>query len=506
MSTNAKKNLIINVGSNFLAIFISAIITIWLTPYLIKTLEVEVYGIIPLVTSLITYFNLLTSSISQSVGRFVTVSFNKDDLVESNIYFNTALGALLLLCGGLFVPVIVISVCFSYFFNVPPGHELASSWLCFMVIVGSFIMAISSPFMVSIMITNKFYLQNINQVLGKSLRVGVLVICFVCLKPSLVYFGISYLTMALFLLISFMIISRQLVPQLTINPRLFSRKALKQMSGLSAWIVVESVGAIFYISITYIVINVFLGSEQGGQYGPIAELVMLFSLLGASITNVFAPIAYKYIAKNEFVLLAMQLKRTLKFICLIMAYPIGLVCGLANPVLQRWLGDEFVDLAPLLLIIMIPWLVSISTRPCSAIFRGLNKAKLPALVTLVLGFVNALLSIILVTNTDLGLYGVGISLLICLTIKNLFFTTIYAAIITGTSKKTYFMEIVAGCIAFAIVFALAKLLCNYFFLATMPRLAIVAIIGAIVYFPSCYFVFINRDEKTLLKSFLSRNK
>ena len=69
----AKKRLLVNISTNFLAVFASALIGIWQTPYLIRHLGLEVFGMIPLVISFVVYFRLFTISIADAVSRFVAI-------------------------------------------------------------------------------------------------------------------------------------------------------------------------------------------------------------------------------------------------------------------------------------------------------------------------------------------------------------------------------------------------------------------------------------------------
>ena len=52
----AKRRLLLNVNVNIIALFVSVIIGLWLTPYLIRNLGIKAYGMIPLVNEVVNYF------------------------------------------------------------------------------------------------------------------------------------------------------------------------------------------------------------------------------------------------------------------------------------------------------------------------------------------------------------------------------------------------------------------------------------------------------------------
>ncbi len=502
----AKKHLIANVLTNMLLVFVSAVINIWLTPYLINHLGLKVYGMIPLVISFIAYFNLFTISISSSVSRYVAIHFGKGQLDKSNTYFNSALIALLGFCVVLLIPVIVLSLSFSAIFRVPQGYESDAGWLFFYIMLSSFFLAIASTFHVSTFVRHRFDISNAVTIGSSLLRLGVTVACFTYLAPSLRYFGFAYSVMAFFYLLSFIALTRILTPQIRIDFKLFNWKALLEMGRMSGWIAVNQVGAILYLSVSFIIINLFLGSEQVGRYGPIAQLVVLLISLGAALSNVFAPIAFDYIARNRTDILVLQMRRSTKFLGLMIGFAMGLICGLANPILTRWLGPSFADLSPLVWLLVGPWQISISVKPMYSMFRGFDKVKVPGIVTLIGGIVNVCLSIVLVCFTELGIYGVALALLICLASKNLLFTPVYAAVITGCPPMTFIKDIIPGIVMSLSVTLCGIVLSRTYDLATIPRLLAVSVLMFPVYGLISYFVFLKRDDRMLLWSIIFRRR
>lgn len=500
----AKKRVISNVITNFLDIFVSGLVGIWLTPYLIHNLTVEVYGMIALSLSIVGYFRIFTVSISNTVSRFVAIHLSKQEIIQSNVYFNSAIVALIGLCGILSLPAIILVMFSSRVFQTPVGHETATGWLFFQVMIASFITAITSPFMVSTLITHRFDLRNITKMLSQVLRVLVILICFTYLSASLVYVGLSYLLMTLFIFTSSVLIAKWLTPQLSVDYKMFRWEAACEMSRMGVWMLMQHLGALLFINISIVVINILLGPAQCGRYAPIAQLATLLALFGVALSNLFTPIAYDNIAKNNIKILSKQLARITKFLSLIMALPVGLLCGLSVPILQRWLGPSFADLWPLVLLIIGPWQIVISIRPTCSVHEGFNKVKLPAIVIITVGLLNLLLSILLIKFTSMGVFGVGLSLCICLVLRNLFFTPIYTATIIGQRKTMLVKELFMG-MAVALLVGLAAFgLTSIFYLATIPRLLAVMVFLTTVYTLFCYFLILNKEERAFLMLLVTR--
>jgi membrane protein EpsK len=300
--------------------------------------------------------------------------------------------------------------------------------------------------------------------------------------------------------------TRLLTPQLRINKKFLSLSAVREMSKMSGWIMVNDIGGLLYISVSFVLINLFLGPEHVGRFGVIAQIPVFISQLGGTLSNVFAPVAYDYIASNNIEALAIQIRRSTKFMVLLMAFPIGLVCGLAKPLLILWLGESFSDLNYLVWLLVGPWVITISIRPMFSIFRGLNKVKTPAIVTLIIGILNVLICIALMKFTDLGIYAVAFSLLLCLAGKHLFFTPIYAAIITGQSKIAFIKELLLGLVVWLLLSLAILALSVEFNLVSIPRVMGVSIISFLIYSGVCYLVFLSKEDRRVLWSLITRTR
>ncbi len=502
----AKKRLLANIGANILAITVGSLIGIWLTPYLIRNLGVELYGMVPLVLSISHYFGLFTLAVTGTVGRFVALYIDQEDLEKANSYFSTAFFSLILLCSLLLVPSILMAIWMARLFHVPAGYESQVGILFFLVILSSFISALSSPFRVSTFVKHRFDLSNLAKILSRILQVIIMVLCFTLLSTSLSYVGLSYIGMALVLLISGVLFTKHLTPELRLWRSSFNFQALREMAGMGGWIIVNQIGALLYLSIDLMVINIFLGPLQGGRYAPIAQWVALLSVLGGAIGGVFSPIAVEYIAKNDVKGLVRQTQRSIKFMGMCLAFPIGLLCGLSQPLLRRWLGESFADLSPLMWLLIAPGMISIVIRPMFAVNRAFNKVKLPAIATIIGGCANLVGSILLVRYTGLGIYGVAVATIICLTGKNLFFTPIYGAVITNQVKTKFFNSFVHGLLVFALI-ALGTLgFSRIYDLATIPRLVCTVVVTCVVYVVVCYSLVMNKSDRSFVLSLISKVK
>ena len=177
---------------------------------------------------------------------------------------------------------------------------------------------------------------------------------------------------------------------------------------------------------------------------------------------------------------------------------------MSSPLLHRWLGDSFVDLAPLMCLLVGSKIFTLPSRVMQSVNAGLTKVRLPSMVAIAGGVVNVLLSVVLVRFTNLGLYGVALSTVFCLVAKNFVFAPVYTAAILERAKTTFLKELLPGVAMAVCVSFFAWALTQFYFLATIPRLLVVSGVISLSYFAVCYTFVLNREDRTFMSSLIRR--
>ena len=183
-----------------------------------------------------------------------------------------------------------------------------------------------------------------------------------------------------------------------------------------------------------------------------------------------------------------------------MALPIGLLCGLARPFLQTWLGRSFADLAPLAWLLIGPLCINLAILPLFSVQLALNKVRWPGIVSLAMGAGNLALAIILAGPMNLGIYGVAAAGAITLTSKNAIYTPIYTAGILGRRLTAFFGAMMPSVVATALVAGAATALSSVTDLASWPRLLCACIAVTVPYVPLAYFLLISGEERQTIRS------
>jgi hypothetical protein len=104
----------------------------------------------------------------------------------------------------------------------------------------------------------------------------------------------------------------------------------------------------------------------------------------------------------------------------------------------------------------------------------------------------------------LGIIGVALSFCLSLGARDVFFTSIYTAIITGQTKRKFITKTLPGVsMAFLVGFG-AFGLSRIFHLANVSRLLMAVTFLSVVYAGFCYIVMLDRKERAVLSSLITR--
>jgi membrane protein EpsK len=184
-----------------------------------------------------------------------------------------------------------------------------------------------------------------------------------------------------------------------------------------------------------------------------------------------------------------------------MALPIGLIAGLATPLLTVWLGEDFADLAGLLAVLVLHLCVNTAVLPLLSIQVALDKVRLPALVTLAMGLLNFVLAWWWAPLFANGL-GVALAGALVLTLKNGLFTPLYGAHIQRLPWHTFVSCLLPGALATGLIFVASLLLSNRYELESWLTLLLAAGAVGLAFAGGSYFLALDQSDRQFIRRFI----
>lgn len=471
----------INIVSNVVYYLFSILINIWFTPYLIRHLGISAFGIVPLATTVVSYLSVLTLVLNAAVGRFITVSLEKGNIDDARGYFNTSLVA------SLSFVAVTLPVCTwlalhpAWFFSIPRGLE-SQAQLLFICTVAMFMLTVvSAPFDVATFCRNRFDIRNVLAIMASLLRVLLVVAFFKWLPAAVWQVGVGLAAASALSLGGSIWAWRRLTPELGVDLRSFSSEAFAKLRGTGSWIALNQIGTLLLLSIDLLVVNRMLGPEAGGRYASVMQWSSLLRGLGTTIAGVLAPTVIYYYARNEIDQMIAFARQAVKFLGLFLALPVGLVSGLAKPLLLVWLGPGYVSLAPLMLVMTVHLCLNLGYLPLHNIAVATNHVRVPGIVQIVIGVVNLALAIVLAGPMGWGMYGVAAAGGIVLVFRNILFTPYYGALILKRRPLIFMKELFPIIFMGAVVTLISWFAAENINLASWSRLIAYSSVFSIVY-------------------------
>ncbi|MBO2933391.1 lipopolysaccharide biosynthesis protein [Enterobacter sichuanensis] len=439
IKVSMNKQIIKNILFNILNFGVNIILGIALTPYLIKHMGIVAYGMIPLAMFITSYVGVLTQSLTAAVNRTLINALHKNDKYQVNVIFNTALImmlSLILLASFIFVwPIQNV----DHFISIPEylKDETVSLFSC--VLIAFFISLLSSVFSVPLYSRNRIDLMQITNIIKNITKLFFIIIFFVLERYELSSIGYSIIISELVTLFVIITLSKKIIPDIHINLNLFDFSVVRNLTNLGGWLIIDQVGVIFLSKLDLLIVNRTFGSSSGGKYSIVTQFSDLLRSMASLFGGVLGPVMMILHSKNDQQKMVDLTKIFMKTMSLMMAIPIIVICVFSKEIITLWVGSGYRDIAYLTWFVIFPLIINLGTIPLFSINIAMNKVKIPSISNLVFGILGLFITLYLVRYCSMGLEGIAIGFVLSTTLKNSFFTPIYAAMIMRLPKLTFFV-------------------------------------------------------------------
>jgi membrane protein EpsK len=442
---------------------------------------------------------LVALGFNYAMGRSLTLALARDDQHHANQVFNVAFWANLALSMMLVVPAAVAIINVEHLLRIPPGYQSATRWLFAGAVAALLLNQVRVPFGTSFFSCNRLDLGNLVSISETLTRVGLVVCLFSMVAPRLEYIGLAIFTGTVVSTLGTVKLWKVLTPGLRISLRQFDWKLLRELCSTGGWVLVSHVGTVLYWSIDLLLANRLFGPEQSGRYAAVLQVPYLIRSVGFAIGGIFPPTMFHLYAQGNTNELVNYLNRAIKFIGLIMALCIGLICGFSEPLLRLWLGPGFGNLALLLFVMGIHLAVNLSMYPLYALPLAAGRVRVPGVVTLGFGVGNVLLALVLTQVCGWGLYGLAAAGGIVLTMQFFVFTPLYAAHILNRPYATFFGSALPVVVATVATVGLCRLILSRWVILDWVQLGVAVTTVSLVFFSVAYLL-LSPHERTALKA------
>ncbi len=436
------------------------VMNLLLVPFMIKRMGKDEYGTMLLVRTFITYLPMLTLAVGPAISRYVTHAVGRNDLDEANRYMCTGFVAML---ATAVVFMLAGSICALF---LPRLIALGTAARASQILLVFLAAATATTYFTNIFTTPLYAKEklaeiNVITLTGDIVRTLTIVLTFIFLAPSLIWFGVAWLVGSLVSNQIAVSVAYRGFPWLKLSLRNVDRTALKSLVSFSAFSTIGTlVWALYYGSANFII---------KWLYGPAGLAMITIYSVGACwdpwIRSAIAPLIR--IIMPRMTLLSSQdrgedmrrlIVTAIRYATCLVAPVCVFVSVYATPILALWLGKSLPKpdqalAARTIPIFLLPLIVALGTSPSQAIFVAQARIAAPTIAALIGAILNVVLGTSLCRFAGWGLSGLATGTGLTLAAIAVGFIPYYLRKIAGLSFTDFYIGALARPIALAAVFA-----------------------------------------------------
>ena len=432
-----KRQILKNVGSSWSALALNVVVGIFLSPFILHHLGDAAFGIWVLIFSVTGYYGLFDLGIRSSIIRYVSKYAATDDREKLAQFVNTALFTYTGIGVVSMVLTALLSSSVEHFFKIPP--EMHSQARLLLLMVGA---SVSLGFPLGVfggMLEGlqRFYILNWTSI-GATLARAALIVYF--LNRGYGLLTVALLTVALPLLSSTLrgIIVFRLCP-VPLGLQHVDRASFRDMANYGGTTFVVMIALRLRFRTDELVLGAMMSTVAVTYFNIGSRIVDYAAEFIGALAQVFVPMSSQSEATGD-------LARVRKIYlagnraCAFLMLPITAILIILGPhIIRIWVGARYIPHSyPVLVVMLIPFALMMSQAASGRVLFGLGIHQTWAVITVIEGVANLILSIALVP--PLGIIGDALGTAIPLSFTYLVFLPRHLKKQIGVPVGTFWRE------------------------------------------------------------------
>ncbi len=406
-----------NVTSSWAGLAMNIAVGFFLSPFILHHLGDDAFGLWVLIFSLTGYYGIFDFGIRSSLIRYVSkfqATGDKDQLarlINTSFFSYSCLGAILL------VPTVLGTLYVDRLFHIPPAF-LRDARMLFLIVGSS--LALGFPLGISGGILEglqRFYLLNWTNMASLAVRATLIVLAL--------HNGYGLLTIALITVSLPLITSAvragmaQHILAIPYGWKYVDRASLRQVANYGSVTFMIIVAARLRFKTDAVIIGSFLSAAAITHFSIGARLVDYAGEVVSSLAQIFTPMASQFHATGDYQGLRKMFIAGNRA-CAFVMFPICVtLIVMGKSVIEAWMGPRYVSSYIIVLILLIPSTLYNAQTTSNRILFGMSQHRSLAIIVLIEGVANVILSVALVRPW--GIVGDAIGTAIPLACTAIFF-------------------------------------------------------------------------------------
>lgn len=494
-----KQRTVLNLVTSLTAMMLSILINFVLSPYIVSNFGEEANGYTQLASNFVNYASLLTIALNSMAGRFITVSYYKNDREKCEKYYSSVAIGNILIILFLIVPATVFIFRLEKILNVSTVDVTHIKLLFAFVFLNFFVSLVQGVLGISFYVKNALYIQNTLKLLHYIINALGLFAVFSLFVPSVYFVSMVGLGCSMIITMCYAVLKRKVMPDIKFNSKSFDIKAVREMLSSGIWNTVNQCGNLLMTGFDLLLSNILIGPVQMGVLSVAKTISNCISQLANMINTSFSPnltIAYAGGDKQE---VLSSLRFSMKCSSFLISIPLMVTVVFGTEFYSLWVPSmDSRQLAILSTLTCMAFIPFSGPQTLYNVYTTTNKLKVNSLSVILGGLVNILIVVVLLKFTNLGLYAVaGVSSCISIA-RNMIITVPYTAKLLGLKWYTFYEDVAVSvlcCICSGLVcFCIKHIIATNSWMMLITAVAVSCIISTLLLFT----VLLNKQEKQKL--------
>lgn len=486
---------------------ITFFISMFYIPYLYNVLGAKAYSFIPLLQTITNYLGMITISLSSLAAIYFTRAYKCGDVEQAQKVYSTIAYLSFFISLILFIICVLISIFINKIIVIPNGM-LSQVRLTFLLFGLTFIInTLKIPGEMATFCENRIDIKNCISVIENIFRVFITVLLFNLLQSRLELVALAQLIASTLALSMVFVSFKILISNIKLLKIRFDKSLSKELLSNSIGSLLNWVGSMLFVQIDLLVANWYLDSLLLGRFSVLVQLTNNIRSIGGGLAVLFIPTIVALIAKKEIKQSLDYVNKSVSFLGGIIALPIGFLIVYSNEFLTMWMDSTFKILSPMFCIMIINLVLNLAIYPIFAVQNAMLKVHIPGVITLIFGIFNLLFEILMTKYLGWGAYGIIISGVIFLTLKNLLFTPLYASKIMGQKWWAFYKGLLLPLLILCLTVLISALFKKIIPINSLFELGYMFIVVFLIIASlSFFFVLTSSERNSVIKVFKDRLK
>lgn len=498
------KSLKMSIVLSYISMFAGIIISIIYTPFMLRNLGQQQYGLYNMAASAISYLNLFDLGLGNAVVRYSTKYRIEGREKEIKYLYGMFFQLFFIISIVIIIIGIFLIINAGNFFTVSTGIEGQNQLKIIMIIMIASL-AISFPGSVYGSIITSYeeftFLKItglISTILNPIIMIPLLLNGYKAISMSIVALTLNIL------LILFNCIYVHKVLKIDIKFGRIDFNLLKEISCYSGFIFLGAVVDQLYWNTDKIILGIVSGENTVAVYSLGSQIHSYYQQFSWSISNVFFPRVTKMVTEKNLKAINLFFKKIgrIQYFLLFLILSGFFIFG--KEFIIWWGGKDYINAYYIALLVILAATIPLIQNMGVHIIQAMNKHAFRSICYIIIAILNAVSSYFLAEK--FGGIGCAICTAVSLVLGHGILMNYYYQFKIGLDIKQFWKEIFKITFIFIPLIVISVFINQYFITSRFTFLAFKILIYVFAYIIIAYTIAMNSDEKLLINDFINRFK